>query len=159
MLLRHHFRFLSFCDVAGRDYRLGRPVRSNRERHLEAFPVPQARLRISSSEGGRAVGRGTSWGGPIARCRIAIRRDATREELDRDWVLTHELFHFAFPSVPEANHWMEEGVSTYVEPIARAKAGLIQQEQVWADLVHGLPQGLPAAGDQGLDVTHTWGRT
>jgi hypothetical protein len=54
---------------------------------------------------------------------------------------------------------MEEGVSTYVEPIARAKAGLIQQEQVWADLVHGLPQGLPAAGDQGLDVTHTWGRT
>jgi hypothetical protein len=87
--------------------------------YLGAFPVPQARLRVSPSEGGRALGRGTSWGGPIARCRIAVRRDATREELDRDWVLTHELFHFAFPSVPEANRRMEEGVSTYVEPIAR----------------------------------------
>jgi predicted metalloprotease with PDZ domain len=26
-------------------------------------------------------------------------------------------------------------------------------------MVEGLPQGLPAAGDQGLDNTHTWGRT
>jgi hypothetical protein len=36
---------------------------------------------------------------------------------------------------------------------------VIQPEQVWADLVHGLPQGLPVTGDKGLDVTHTWGRT
>ena len=32
-------------------------------------------------------------------------------------------------------------------------------EQVWGGMVDGMPQGLPAPGDQGLDNTHTWGRT
>ncbi len=50
-------------------------------------------------------------------------------------------------------------MATYVEPIARARAGALSAERVWADLVRGLPKGLPKAGDQGLDVTHTWGRT
>ena len=30
---------------------------------------------------------------------------------------------------------------------------------MWGDLVRGLPQGLPRQGDEGLDRTHTWGRT
>jgi hypothetical protein len=30
---------------------------------------------------------------------------------------------------------------------------------VWRELVDGLPKGLPAPGDRGLDNTHTWGRT
>ena len=30
---------------------------------------------------------------------------------------------------------------------------------MWSGLVKGLPDGLPRAGDQGLDRTHTWGRT
>src|SRR5262249_55299549 len=32
-------------------------------------------------------------------------------------------------------------------------------EAVWKGLLKGLPNGLPAEGDQGLDRTHTWGRT
>jgi len=30
---------------------------------------------------------------------------------------------------------------------------------MWGDLIRDLPQGLPGPGDQGLDRTHTWGRT
>jgi hypothetical protein len=30
---------------------------------------------------------------------------------------------------------------------------------MWGDLVEGLPYGLPEPGDEGLDYTHTWGRT
>ena len=30
---------------------------------------------------------------------------------------------------------------------------------MWHDLVQGLPNGLPAADDKGLEETHTWGRT
>jgi hypothetical protein len=30
---------------------------------------------------------------------------------------------------------------------------------MWADLVRDMPKGLPEPGDQGLDNTHTWGRT
>ena len=41
----------------------------------------------------------------------------------------------------------------------RARAGTLGAEKLWRDLVEGLPQGLPEAGDQGLETTHTWGRT
>lgn len=123
------------------------------------FPVPRAQVRITLAERARGVGGGKSWGEPEAKCRIAIGPHTTAEDLKRDWVLTHEMFHFAFPSVPDQNSWIEEGISTYAEPIARAHIGVITHEQVWGDMVRDMPKGLPGPGDQGLDVTHTWGRT
>jgi hypothetical protein len=71
----------------------------------------------------------------------------------------HELVHFGFPSVGDRHHWIEEGIATYVEPIARAQVGGSTVEQVWGDMVRDMPQGLPEAGDRGLDYKHTWGRT
>ncbi|MEX2206446.1 MAG: hypothetical protein WEF50_09495 [Myxococcota bacterium] len=73
--------------------------------------------------------------------------------------MTHELIHLAFPSVPREHRWLEEGLATYVEPIARARARQLSAERVWEDLMRDLPQGLPQPGDRGLDFTHTWGRT
>ena len=76
-------------------------------------------------------------------------------DLDRDWTLVHEMSHLALPSLPSRHHWFEEGMASYVEPFARAQAGLLRAERVWGDMVKGLPQ----PGDQGLDRTHTWGRS
>jgi hypothetical protein len=73
--------------------------------------------------------------------------------------MSHEMIHLAFPKVPDTHHWLEEGLATYVEPLARLSVGQVQVEKVWQDLVEGLPHGLPKPGDQGLDYTHTWGRT
>jgi hypothetical protein len=105
------------------------------------------------------VGPGTAHGGPVPEIRLRLGVDSTRDDLDRDWVLVHELVHLGFPSVARRHHWMEEGLATYVEPIARARLGALPAEAVWTDLVNGLPKGLPAEGDQGLDRTPTWGRT
>src|SRR5579863_4906316 len=69
------------------------------------------------------------------------------------------MVHFGFPSVEERHHWIEEGIATYVEPIARAQVGRLTAERVWREMVDRMPQGLPGDGDQGLDNTHTWGRT
>jgi hypothetical protein len=69
------------------------------------------------------------------------------------------MIHFGFPSVEPRHHWIEEGIATYVEPIARAQVGKLTAERVWREMVDRMPQGLPAPGDQGLDNTHTWGRT
>jgi len=91
--------------------------------------------------------------------RVGLSRFARDSSLADDWVMTHEMVHLAFPSVPDQNHWIEEGIATYVEPIARAQVGDLPLETVWRELVDGLPKGLPAPGDQGLDNTHTWGRT
>jgi hypothetical protein len=79
--------------------------------------------------------------------------------LQRDWVMTHEMVHLAFPHVSREHHWIEEGLATYVEPLARFGTGQVPAEHVWQDLVRGLPHGLPGAGDKGLDHTPTWGRT
>jgi hypothetical protein len=122
------------------------------------FPVSRLRLRVRFFEGrGVRGGRTTGWNG--ASISIAVGRASTTSDFAGDWVLTHEMVHLAFPSVPEEHHWIEEGSATYIEPIARARAGDLTPEKVWGDLIDGLPQGLPRPGDRGLDFTPTWGRT
>jgi hypothetical protein len=125
--------------------------------YYEKFPVSHLRLRVRLFDGrGVRGGRTTGWNG--AAIGIAVGRSSSAQDFTDDWVLTHEMVHLAFPSVPEVHHWIEEGSATYVEPIARARAGDLSPEKVWGDLVEGLPQGLPQPGDRGLDFTPTWGR-
>ncbi len=122
------------------------------------FPVARASVQIFQGRRG-SVSNGRSFGEGGARCRISVGQHATAADLKEDWMLTHEMVHWGFPSVPERNHWIEEGSATYIEPIARAKIGWITPEQVWGDVARDMWQGLPESGDQGLDRTHTWGRT
>jgi hypothetical protein len=122
------------------------------------YPVPRVELRITTTEG-RGVHNGMTFGSPSVRITISVGRDTGLTDLKRDWTITHEMVHLAFPSMAERHHWIEEGTATYVEPIARVQAGYLAPSQMWSDLVRDLPQGLPRSGDLGLDHTHTWGRT
>lgn len=122
------------------------------------FPVAHVLIRITPFEG-RGVRNGMTFGDRGGRITIRVGNETSPAEFASDWMMTHEMIHLAFPSVEENHHWIEEGISTYVEPIARIRAGHLRVEQMWADLVRDMPQGLPQAGDRGLDHTHTWGRT
>jgi hypothetical protein len=122
------------------------------------FPVPRARVRIFAG-GGHGISHGTSYGDDGVWCRITVGNGTTEADLNRDWMLTHEMVHFAFPSVARRHHWIEEGTATYVEPIARVQIRNLTAEQVWSDMLRDMHQGLPEEGDRGLDNTHTWGRT
>ncbi len=122
------------------------------------FPVPQVLIRITTFEG-RGVRNGMAFGDRGGRITIRVGNETSPSELASDWMLTHEMVHLAFPSVDEKHHWIEEGIATYVEPIARIHSGHLRAEQMWFDLVRDMPQGLPQVGDRGLDHTHTWGRT
>jgi len=122
------------------------------------FPVARARVRLIPVRGkGVVTGRTEAWDGARIDVRVGIASD--RGDLTRDWIMVHEMVHLAFPSVPRAHHWIEEGLATYVEPLARLEIGEVTPERVWLDLVNGLPNGLPQTGDRGLDLTPTWGRT
>ncbi|HKD67763.1 MAG TPA: hypothetical protein VKB84_13035 [Candidatus Binataceae bacterium] len=117
-------------------------------------------LRITPAIGNRAGLHGTTWGRKDgALSRIFVGDLTTEADLREDWVITHEMVHLAFPNMTSDHHWIEEGIATYVEPIARAELGTLDVKTVWGELVKGLPDGLPQAGDEGLDHTHTWGRT
>ena len=91
--------------------------------------------------------------------RIVLGEKTTQSDLDDDWEMTHEFVHSAFPSVDDDHHWIEEGLATYIEPIARVQRGLLRPERIWGDMMRDMHKGDPGSSDQGLDRTHTWGRT
>lgn len=126
------------------------------------FPVPRDRILVEFVPGDRGIDRGTTWGdvaGFPAFTRIHVGQHTTQQDLDDDWMMTHELIHTAFPSMADEHHWIEEGLSVYVEPIARVQNGLLRPEKIWSDMARDMPHGNPQAFDRGLDQTHTWGRT
>lgn len=123
------------------------------------FPVPRMRLRVNSSERRTGVFGGTTWGRTPPFTRIFVGRHTTEQELAEDWMMTHELIHTGFPDVDEEHHWIEEGIATYVEPIARVQTGELTAQMIWHDMARDMPKGQPQPLDQGLDRTHTWGRT
>src|SRR5215831_1416683 len=123
------------------------------------FPISQVSIHITPFRGKRirnGMAFGTDDGGRIT---IRVGSETSAAEFASDWTLTHEMLHLAFPSVADKHHWIEEGIATYVEPIARIRAGHLAPQKMWAELVRDMPQGLPETGDRGLDHTHTWGRT
>lgn len=125
------------------------------------FPVARAEVNVRPSPGRDGVFHGFTFfpDSGILTTRIAVGEHTTESELADDWMMTHELVHMAFPAMADEHHWIEEGIATYVEPIARAQDGQIPISSVWQQLVEGLPKGEPGPGDEGLDRTHTWGRT
>jgi hypothetical protein len=122
------------------------------------FPVPKLKLDVHV-RGGTGVHGGVTYpegGGYIT---IGVGADTTVAQLNNDWELTHEMIHLAFPSMARRHHWIEEGISVYVEPIARVQAGQLSAERMWNDVARDMWQGEPESGDRGLDNTHSWGRT
>ena len=122
------------------------------------FPAPRLTLKIRSSNGS-GIRHGVTYARGGGLILISVGRDAGVAETKDDWVLIHEMIHLAFPSMPDEQHWIEEGISTYVEPVARVRVGLMPLDELWRTFIRDMPKGEPASGDEGLDNTHTWGRT
>lgn len=125
---------------------------------LGRFPVPELELLLQAVEGA-GVKSGTTFAEPAPYVRIKLGRDSRTAQFADDWVLVHELLHLAVPRVKRIHNWLHEGIATYCEGAVRVHAGLNSAQRWWGELVRGLPQGQPAAGDAGLDHTPSWGRT
>lgn len=121
-------------------------------------PVPHV-LILARAAAGDEVGFGQTMGFSGAAIVINVGEQTKREGFQRDWVLVHELVHTALPDLPEEQHWLEEGLATYVEPLARYRQGALRPADVWGEWALRMKQGEPEPGDEGLDNTHTWGRT
>ena len=121
------------------------------------FPIPHAAVIVLVEEGGEigyAMTLGNGGGSIVAR----VGRDVSEARLLGSWMMTHDLLHLAFPSLPREHRWLEEGMATYVEPIARARTGALTEEEVWRGMVKGMFFAQPLPGEGGLDETPTWGR-
>ena len=122
------------------------------------FPVPHLTLKMRS-DSGSGIRHGVTYPKDGGLIFISVGRNADVAATKDDWVLVHEMIHLAFPSMEDDQHWIEEGISTYVEPVARARMGGMAVNELWRTFVRDMPKGEPEAGDEGLDKTHTWGRT
>jgi hypothetical protein len=122
------------------------------------FPTRELRIKVVPEDGGGVRG-GKTWGYHGGFIRVEVGRDVTEAQLMDDWVLVHEMTHLALPDVGDDQSWFSEGLAVYVEGVAREQAGNRTQQDVFAEQMKQMPRGMPQAGDQGLDHTHTWGRT
>ncbi len=127
-------------------------------RYFGRFPVSKVELLMVPEDGGGIRG-GVTYSEPSLLIRIRLGRETTPAQFIDDWVLVHEMVHLAIPSVPRSQNWLQEGVATYVESVARGRVGLVAAATVWRGWTSEMPQGQPKAGDAGLDHTPTWGRT
>jgi hypothetical protein len=121
------------------------------------FPIDRTMIAVVPTRGAR-VGFGRTMAGGGASILINVGRDTTPRDLEADWVATHEMIHLAFPSMGRSGAWIEEGLATYLEPLVRARAGMITERDVWRGFHAMMRNGLPQPGDQGLEHTRTWGR-
>jgi len=123
------------------------------------FPVPKTLLVVRPVPERGGVFGATTFPGSPPHTRISVGQKTPADVLNDDWTLTHELTHLAFPNVPRQHHWMEEGMATYVEPVARVQTGNITAARMWSDLVRDMPKGVPAEGGVGLDQSRSWANT
>ena len=115
------------------------------------FPVSRARILVIPVAGRHGVLQGTTWGdryGFPSFLRLRIGESTSAEELAADWIITHELVHTALASLPDEQHWLEEGLASYIEPIARVQAGELTAVSVWTDMVRGMPNEEPGPEDR-----------
>jgi len=126
------------------------------KRYYGRFPAPEAEISIQAEEGSSAI-HARTFGGRFIR--VSLGEEASARDLRRDWVMVHEMVHLSFPELGDDYAWMEEGLATWLEPIIRARAGVLPEDEFWEGVVQGMPHGEPQPGDRGLDRTHTWGRT
>jgi hypothetical protein len=121
------------------------------------FPVKKLNIIISPVSGS-GIKYAETFPRNGSEIKVLLGTDTTEEDLKTCWMLTHEMVHLGFPFTDDAQDWAPEGLATYSESFIRAQIGEQTKEEAWADLKKGMAQGLPQAGDRGLDNTRTWGR-
>ena len=126
--------------------------------YYDRFPTATLHLHVVPVDGGGVRG-GKTFGYEGGVIRVQVGRDVTEAELTDDWVLVHEMCHLALPYLGDEHTWLSEGLAVYNEGIARVQAGNRTEADVWSEEIHSMPRGMPQPGDEGLDRTHTWGRT
>lgn len=124
--------------------------------YFGTFPVDHLLLVIVASRR-PGISGGTARGMGGARIVVDVPPRQRQEQFRRDWVLFHEMIHLGMPSLPMAQHWLEEGSATYIEPLLQARAGRKTEVAVWTEFLSDYAQGLAGAG--GLDDDHSWART
>jgi hypothetical protein len=118
-------------------------------RFWHGFPSPGMKIFVLPRAGADGVSFGRDMSGGGVSMLLVIGENTTREKLDDDWVLIHELVHVGSPFVKGAP-WLTEGLATYFEPLIRARYGLQSPDAMWTEFITNMPRGAAVIGSTGL---------
>ncbi len=106
------------------------------------FPLKRARVKLV---------RSYSWFEPVpwgeiqrwrsSRVVLHVNPSFSYEQIRSDWTAVHELSHLLLPYVGDSDSWFSEGLASYYQNIARAKSGLLTEQEAFQKLFHGFRRG------------------
>jgi hypothetical protein len=142
-------------DLAATDAELVEWVRQAASEVLTiapGFPLRRVPVTLIPSPGVRAASPfGMALGGTVA---LFVGGGASARDLQRDWVLVHELTHFAHPAFLDGPELpavvLSEGLATYLSLLARLRSGRTDETAAWSELLDGAADGRRRAGDASL---------
>lgn len=110
------------------------------------FPVPEPRVVVVPSEGGRwggdsavPFGRVTRGGGETVELYVDVGRPLA--DLSADWTATHEFSHLLLPRISWRQKWISEGFASYYQNVLMARAGNYTTNQAIEKLTQGFGRG------------------
>ena len=112
--------------------------------HGGQLPLKRVQVVVAPVAGRSSVLFGTAYRGGGPGLVLLLGAQATDDALPGEWVAVHELFHLGMPFIDRADAWLSEGVTTYFQEIARARAGLRTLAQCRENLLDGFRRGAGA---------------
>lgn len=82
---------------------------------------------------------------------LYVRDDASYQELRDDWTAVHELSHLMHPYLGDDGRWLAEGLASYYQNVARARAGLLDGDEAWRRIEAGFQRGRKVGAGARMD--------
>ncbi len=115
----------------------------------EGLPVDSILVSFFPIPGRDDVLFGKVLSSPAPTVCVWIGAECRPDQLRDDWMFMHEVLHLGFP-MTRRGKWLDEGMSTYFEPLVRARAGWATEQEVWEELVRGMPRGRATLEQRGM---------
>jgi len=117
--------------------------------YFGGFPVAESLIVLQPVPGERYLRRGMVAGGGGATMLLRIGAETEAGDLLGQWMLMHELVHFAAPYI-DGHAWLMEGMAVYTETRLRVAAGWFPEDHAWRGFLRNFRQGMAAMEQQGL---------
>lgn len=108
----------------------------------EDFPVERVRVNlIATDTRGGAVSYGRLRRSLPPQIDLYVDPHASLAGLNRDWRGYHELAHLLIPFPGNRDIWFTEGLASYYQYLLQSRAGVIEPERAWIELLEGFERG------------------
>lgn len=106
------------------------------------LPLPETQVLIFPvGENREAVPWGQAMRGGGDAVHLYVDETKSLSELNKDWVLVHELSHLLHPYMRGSDGWLSEGIASYYQNVLRARSGLLSAQKAWGKLDAGFRRG------------------